>query len=144
VKDGISRQGQRRVACATLRSMTAVQPPRTFDEMIAPHPPEVREAALWLRDVILTEFPHLDETIYGASMANALYSVGSKDRVALGIQPGPKAVKLYVHDPQHLETKAFKLEGSGKHMRHVKFTAKRDDLRVELIALIRIPVERRS
>lgn len=68
----------------------------------------------------------------------------STDAVALGLMPGERCVKLFVHDPDLLEGSAFKLEGRGKHMRHIKFTAPPTERRAELVALMRIPVDRRS
>lgn len=119
--------------------------PRTFEDIVAPHPPSVRATAAWLRALILECFPQVDEGIHGgAKMGMALYSVGSPDAVALGLQPGPRVVKLYIHDPELLETSAFELEGRGKHMRHVKFDEPPIELRDELVELMSIPVERRS
>lgn len=120
-------------------------PPQSFEALIAPFAPPIREIASWLRDLILAEFPQVEENIYGGTkVGNALYSVGATDRVALGIQPGERFVKLFVHDPEHLPATPFKLEGSGKHMRHVKLSSVPEDRRGELIALARIPVARRS
>lgn len=120
-------------------------PPKTFATLLAPYPTEIQEIATWLRDLILAEFPSVDENIYGGTkMGNALYSVGSPDRVALGIQPGPRFVKFFIHDPEHLGATPFKLEGSGKHMRHIKFNSVPEDLRDQLVALARVPVARRS
>lgn len=119
--------------------------PTTFDALIAPFSATVQETARWLRELIVDTFPQLAEDVYGGTkVANALYSVGAKDRVALGIQPGPKAVKLFIHDPEHLGDPPFKLEGKGRHMRHIKFTSAPRDQRAALVALMRIPVERRS
>lgn len=120
-------------------------PPATFDELVAPYPEHVRDVAIWLRDLILTSFPQLNEQIHGGTkVANALYSVGSPDRVALGIQPGPRFVKLFIHDPDHLPASDFKLEGSGRHMRHIKFDEVPADRRESLVALAGVPVKRRS
>jgi hypothetical protein len=120
-------------------------PPQTFEALVAPFPAPIQEVATWLRELILTEFPQLEENIYGGTkVGNALYSVGSSDRVALGIQPGQRFVKLFVHDPEDLKATPFKLEGSGKHMRHVKFTSVPKNRRADVVALARIPVERRS
>jgi hypothetical protein len=119
-------------------------PPQTFEALIAPFPAPIQEIARWLRELILAEFPQVDENIYGGTkVGNALYSIGSTDRVALGIQPGERFVKLFVHDPEHLPPTPFKLEGSGKHMRHVKIRAVPEDDRSDLIALARVPVKRR-
>lgn len=120
-------------------------PPTTFEELLAPHPKEVREVALWLRELIVTEFPQLEERIYGGTkVANALYSVGAPDRVALGLQPGKGCVKLFLHDPEHLQTDVWRLEGSGKHMRHIKLREVAEGRRDELVRLAAIPVRRRS
>lgn len=122
-----------------------VAPPSTFEEMIAPFPGAVRDTAEWLRSLILESFPQVDETIYGGTkVANALYSVGTPDSVALGIQASGKAVKLFIHDPEQLGATSFKLEGRGKHMRHIKFSEPTEGRRDELVALMRIPVVRRS
>lgn len=105
----------------------------------------MQEVATWLRNLILAEFPQVEENIYGGTkVANALYSIGSTNRVALGIQPGERFIKFFVHDPEHLPATPFKLEGSGKHMRHVKLPSVPEDRREDLIALARIPVARRS
>jgi hypothetical protein len=121
------------------------RPPTTFGEMIAPFPPEVRATALWVRDVIRAEFPQVLESIHGGTkVANALYGVGRPDRVALGIQPGARFVKLFVHDPDHLGETPFRLEGRGRHMRHVKLSEPPVELRGRLVDLMRIPVDRRS
>lgn len=120
-------------------------PPTTFEELLAPHPKEVRDVPLWLRSIIEEEFPELEERIYGGTkVANALYSVGAPDRVALGLQPGSGCMKLFLHDPEHLETNVFRLEGSGKHMRHMKLRTVADDQRDELVRLAAIPVSRRT
>lgn len=121
------------------------RPPETFAELIAPYPAEIQETAKWLQALILSEFPQVEENIYGgAKVGNALYSIGSADRVALGIMPGPRFVKLFIHDPEHLGETPFRLEGRGKHMRHIKFAAPPVAEREELLALARIPIRRRS
>lgn len=119
--------------------------PTDFGELVAPFPDAIRETASWIRDVLLEAFPQVRESIHGGrKVAHALYSVGGPDRVALGIQPGPRAVKLFVHDPEAIGDTPFKLEGRGKHMRHVKFGEPPTERREDLVALMRIPVERRS
>jgi hypothetical protein len=121
------------------------RPPTTFEEMIAPFPPDVRATADWLRDVIRAEFPQIIESIHGGTkVANALYGVGAADRVALGIQAGERFVKLFVHDPDHLEETPFRLEGKGRHMRHVKLSEPPVAQREELVRLMWVPVRRRS
>lgn len=120
-------------------------PPKTFQQLIEPFGHEVRQTAEWLRALILESFPNVEEGLYGGTkVANALYHVDSPDKVALGIQPGERFVKLFIHDPDHLGQPSFKLEGRGKHMRHIKFTAPDGDRTRELVELMGIPVRRRS
>lgn len=115
--------------------------PESFDELIAPVPAELGATAEWIRRLILDEFPQVEENIYGGKkMAMALYSVGGRNSVALGIQPGRSSVKLYVHHPELLGDTPFRLEGRGRHMRHIKFTAPPVERRAELLTLIGIPV----
>lgn len=122
-----------------------VEPPTTFEALLVPYPARVREIATWLRSLILDEFPQLEENVSGGrKVGTALYSVGGADRVALGMQPGERFVKLFLHDPDHLPPTSFELEGKGRHMRHVKLSAVPLDRRDELLALARVPVERRS
>lgn len=119
--------------------------PSDFGELIAPFPPHIRATASWIRDVLLEEFPQVRESMGGGTkVAHALYSVGGADRVALGIQPGPRFVKLFIHDPEAIGDTPLRLEGRGKHMRHVKFSEPPTEEREHLIALMRIPVERRA
>jgi hypothetical protein len=121
------------------------QPPQTFTEVVAPFPQQIREVAERLRGLLLSAFPVLDEGIHGGTkVATALYSVGAPDRVALGIQPGPRFVKLFIHDPEHLPDTEFKLEGKGKHMRHIKLTSLPESTTSALLDLARVPVERRA
>lgn len=121
------------------------KPPQNFADLVAPFVPEIRETAEWLRTLIRSEFPQIEENIYGGDkVAMSLYSVGGPDSVALGIQPSNRVVKLYIHDPEHLGPTPFKLEGRGKHMRHIKFTAPPAERRDDLLSLMRIPVERRG
>lgn len=121
------------------------EPPTTFEEMMHPFSTEVQETAHWLRTLIRESFPQVTETIYGGSkVANALYSIDDPNAVALGIQGGGSFVKLFVHDPHLLGKPSFKLEGKGKHSRHIKFTEPPVDRREELVELMRIPVERRT
>jgi hypothetical protein len=120
------------------------QPPETFEAMAAPFPAEIREIAERLRALLVSRFPELDEGIHGGTkVANALYSVGAPDRVALGIQLGPRFVKLFIHDPEHLPETDFKLEGKGRHMRHIKLASYPEAQVDALVELARVPVARR-
>lgn len=120
--------------------------PSTFSELLEPYPPMVQEIAHWLRDLLLLEFPQVAEQISGGQkLGVALYSVGSPDRVALGIQPGSSFVKFFLHDPTALPASRFKLEGAGKHSRHIKLRSiPIDEERAELLRLAAVPVRART
>lgn len=53
-------------------------------------------------------------------MGMALYSVNGPDNVICGIQPTQNMCKLFFHGWEQLEEAGYRLEGSGKHARHIK------------------------
>ena len=71
--------------------------------------------------------PDADENVYGGlKMANVLYSVGSDTNVFCGIQPANDRCKLYLHHVRPGDVPDLKIEGSGKHARHVKVATNSD------------------
>lgn len=120
-------------------------PPTTFAALISPYPASVRTIAEWLRAELLREFPQLQENVSGGLRSGtALYSVGEPERVAVGVQPGDGFVKFFLHDHSLIPAGRFRLEGSGKHSRHIKLRDIPETYRDELMELARIPIERRS
>lgn len=120
-------------------------PPTTFAALFEPYPPRVRTIAEWLRRELMTEFPQLRENVSGGLRSGtALYSVGSTGRVAVGMQPGDGFVKLFLHDYQLIPAGRFRLEGAGRHSRHIKLRELPTAWRDELMDMARIPIERRS
>ena len=120
-------------------------PPTDFDALLAPYPAEIQIIAFSLREALLHAFPQLAENVSGGvAIGIALYSVGSSERVAVGIQPGKGFVKVFLHDAHLLPASSLKLEGAGKHTRHIKLRALTPEAKAEIMALASVPVLRRS
>lgn len=132
--------------CPQVRSIAMYDsPPTTFAALIGPYPADVRAIAEWLRTELLKEFPQLQESVSGGlKNGTALYSVGDPDRVAVGLQPGDGFVKFFLHDHSLIPAGRFRMEGAGKHSRHIKLREIPAAYRDELMHMARIPIERRS
>jgi hypothetical protein len=97
------------------------KPPSIFEELIAPFSPEVQGLASQLRLLVQKVLPDSIENIYGGKMVgNALYSIGGPGHVICGIQPDDKLCRFYIHHISDAQFGVLKLEGKGKHTRHVK------------------------
>ena len=95
--------------------------PENFNELVAPFPKEVRTVAFGLRRMIGEALPRAEENIYGGLLvANALYSIGDPTKVICGIQPDKIQCRLFLHNVADLKPPGIKIEGTGKHARHVK------------------------
>ena len=116
--------------------------PASFDELVAPLPREIREIATRLRAVIRSALPTADEAVSGgAKMGMALYSVGAATDVVCGFQPTRDAVKLFFHGWEALKAAGYRLEGSGRHARHVKVRSSGDLETLDAAEMIRIAAE---
>ncbi len=101
--------------------------PASFDGILDPLPDSIRSVALELRRIIQATLPDADEGIYGGSrIGMALYSIAGPDDVVCGIQPTAGACKLFLHGWKSLVEHGYRLEGSGKHVRHIKFRTLQD------------------
>lgn len=99
----------------------------TFNDMLKPLPEPIRSAALELRRIIRVAIPDADEGIYGGpKIGMALYSIAGPNNVICGIQPTGTNCKLFFHGWEALVANGYKLEGSGKHARHVKLCSPSD------------------
>lgn len=95
--------------------------PESFNELIAPFSKEIRAVALGLRRMIRETLPNAEENIYGGLMvAQALYSIGGPAKVVCGIQPDKIQCRLFLHNVADVKLHGIKIEGTGKHARHVK------------------------
>ncbi|MEM8545316.1 MAG: DUF1801 domain-containing protein [Cyanobacteria bacterium P01_H01_bin.119] len=119
--------------------------PTTFEALVAPFDTSIQHVAFDLRDLVKQAFPDFDEHIYGGlAVGNALYSRGGTASVLCGIQPAWNHCKLYVHNVSDLKQAGLKIEGSGKHARHVKVKQLDDENRALLLWLLRQGYERWS
>lgn len=95
--------------------------PTSFEELLEPLPADVRDVATRLRAIVEAAIPDADEAVSGgAKIGMALYSVDGANDVVCGIQPTEDTCKLFFHGWEQLEDAGYRLEGSGKHARHVK------------------------
>lgn len=102
--------------------MVYIEPPDTFEQMIAPYPAMIQTTASKLQHLILNNLPQLTEQVSGGNkVANALYSFTAPNQVVCGIQAGNNACKLFIHHFEQARGMGFNIEGSGKHARHIKF-----------------------
>jgi hypothetical protein len=102
-------------------------PPASFDALIAPFPDATRETALALRDLVRHCGSNVDETVSGGlAFANALYSVARATNVFAAISPAASHCKLYLHRVQASDVSGLKLEGAGRHSRHIKVASAAD------------------
>ncbi len=95
--------------------------PESFNEMIAPFLKEIRSVALGLRRMIRESLPESEENINGGLIvAIALNSIGGPAKVVCGIQPDKNQCRLFLHNVADVKLPGVKIEGTGKHARHVK------------------------
>lgn len=95
--------------------------PESFNEMLAPFSKEIRTIALGLRRMIREALPESEEKIYGGLMvAQVLYGIGGPAKVICGIQPDKIQCRLFLHNVADVKLPGIKIEGTGKHARHVK------------------------
>lgn len=94
-----------------------------FDVLLNNRPENIQLTAKALREVIISELPELNENIYGGKkVQNALYSKHDPNRVVCGMQTNNNYCMLYLHKTNDVDTGNLKLEGKGKHAKHVKYT----------------------
>ena len=97
------------------------QQQKTFDGVFDRAEPAIAETARRLRGIIQAAIPDLEETISGGSKVQlVLYSHGGANRVVCGMQPAAAACMFYLHRIQPEDVPEYKLEGQGKHAKHIK------------------------
>jgi DNA helicase IV len=96
----------------------------TFEIIKKDRPESIRKTAQKLRNIIFETLGDIDENIYGGKkVQNALYSKGDPNNVVCGIQTNDKYCLFYLHKTDVVNTDGLKLEGKGKHAKHVKFAS---------------------
>lgn len=80
-----------------------------------------------IRQLIISLNRQIVETCHGgATVKLASYSIGRPDNVVAVISPGKNHCKLYLHHCDRIDSRGIKLEGKGKHAKHVKLFSKED------------------
>jgi hypothetical protein len=124
--------------------LTYKKKPETFGELVAPFPPRARDLALRVRKLVREEIPEAEENIHGGKqVANAFYSIDGERNVFCGIQPGDESCKVFLHNVADFRPSPLKLEGKGKHAKHVKVRAWDSETQEGLKLLINTAVIRR-
>ncbi len=99
----------------------------TFDTIIADKPEAVQACARQLRQLFLEATPTPDENAYGGQKVQmTLYSIADVNNVAGGVTPAKDHVKLFLHHTDKVDTSGVKLQGRGKHAKHLKYTQVED------------------
>lgn len=95
--------------------------PQTWDEVHAGYSKQTVARTKWLRSVVASALPQCTESVQGARMMGyAHYWQESRQDVLAMISPEDEMVKLYIHHVRKDATGRLKVEGTGKHARHVK------------------------
>ena len=71
-------------------------------------------------------------------MRMALYSIDGPNNVVCGFQPTQDMCKLFFHGWKQLKEAGYRLEGSGKHARHIKIRSIQEVQPEEIADMIRI------
>ena len=122
--------------------MTKKVMPRTFDDMISSHPKKTQAMALKLRNLVQNSLVDTEEQIVGgAKVGLALYTDSETNKVLCGVQPTDGACLLYVHHIKNFKHPRMKLEGRGKHAKHIRFQSM-DDVREEDVRWVLSEVEK--
>jgi hypothetical protein len=90
-------------------------------DIIADKPNSIQLLFSLVRDAMLATSPLIKEEILGGNKVKmAYYSIGDRNNPVGVIGPAKDHVKLFFHHFNTVDTTGLKLEGSGKHARHVK------------------------
>jgi hypothetical protein len=104
-----------------------------FNTILEGKPQPIQQIAMQLKGLALKTDKLIQEHIYGGTKSKvALYSIGRADRVLFGIQLNDNYCILYFHYTDTADTMSLKLEGEGKHAKHVKITAMTPELEAEI------------
>lgn len=118
------------------------KPPGTIQELLEPFPQQIRDLTDEIRQVILAVLPDSEENVYGGKkVGNVLYSVGGTGNVICGMQPQQTFVRVFFHRWERLKAQGYRIQGSGKHARHVKISAPSEIDAIGLTAMLNIVKE---
>ncbi|MFK7848335.1 MAG: hypothetical protein AB8G77_23810 [Rhodothermales bacterium] len=92
-----------------------------FEDIIEGQNQSVVEVVNYLRQLITSLDPEIEEGIYGGKVVKmASYSIGRADNVIAVVGPASNHTKLFLHHTDNIDAKGLKLEGKGKHAKHIK------------------------
>ena len=95
--------------------------PKSPADVFQGHSEGVRRLAQQLRQLVFQTLPDLNEAAYGgAKVRLTLFSLGSPQNVICGVRPGADGCLFYFHHVTPEDSSVLKIEGKGKHARHVK------------------------
>ncbi|MFK7773057.1 MAG: DUF1801 domain-containing protein [Saprospiraceae bacterium] len=92
-----------------------------FEDILNDRPKKLHDIAFRLRKISNQLHSEISEDIYGGKVVRmALYSIGRKDNPILGFSLSKDHCQLFLHHFDKIELHGLKLNGKGKHSRHVK------------------------
>lgn len=130
---------KKRVAPQKEKAANAKRGKRTFEDLLTGHSAPLQDVCRGLRGLLQAALPEAVEGIYGGTKVGlALYAVGDGKQVICGIQPSGDDCLFYLHYLKPEDSPRLKLEGQGKHARHVRVRILSGETRAELISLVRL------
>lgn len=108
-----------------------------FADILENRPAELQELAQDVRSILLKIDKRIDENVYGGKKVRiALYSIGGDTQVLYGLSIGKDHVQLYLHhaDKPGVDVAGLKLEGKGKHAKHVKIKTLNTEVKKQVTA----------
>ena len=92
-----------------------------FEAILTYRPKALHEIVFRLRIISKQLHPEISEDIYGGKVVRmVLYSIGRKDNPIIGFALSKDHCQLFLHHFDKIELHGLKLNGKGKHSRHVK------------------------
>lgn len=106
-----------------------------FEDILENKPEEMKGIALQVRSLILKTDKRIAEGVYGGEKVRmSLYSIGGDTNVLYGMGVDKDHIKLYLHhtNKPDVDVAGLKLEGRGKHAKHVKIRTVDEDTKEQL------------
>jgi hypothetical protein len=92
-----------------------------FEDILENKPSHVSKILRALRELIQSLDNSLQEEILGGKVVRmASYFISNRNHVVGVIGSGKDHAQLFLHHYDHIDTMGLKLEGKGKHAKHVK------------------------
>ncbi len=108
-----------------------------FQDIVEGYPEELVEIMTFFQSLILSLDERIEEGIYGGKVVRmASYSMGRPDNVIAVTGLGKGHCKLFLHHTDKIDTKGLKLQGKGKHAKHIKINHRQsmdDDIYTEVL-----------